>query len=98
MKKYLCRFNKGSEEWMFFQDLYNLLQSFYGVQNIETKDERKEFYTMFKEEREELLKKYNYSALAKAGNDFLVSVIVNRDVGKEHECNMILEYKEVEVN
>ena len=53
------KFEKGSEEWQFFNDYYKFLQQFYEADNEE------EWFQKLMESGEELIKKYAQTNISK---------------------------------
>jgi len=94
LNEWECKFQKGSEEWMFFQDMYKTLQSFWNIENV-TNEEWKDYWNCLRESVNHLRTKYN-CALANNFTDAILKTMVDKSVGKEHECKMVFDFRWLE--
>lgn len=95
MNEWQTKFQKGSEEWLFFQEMYGTLQSFWKIENV-TNEEWKEYWKCLKEQVNELRKKYKNSPLTRNFTDAILYTMTEKSVGTEHECKLVLDVKLVE--
>lgn len=95
MNEWQTKFQKGSEEWLFFQEMYGTLQSFWKIENV-TKEKWDQYWKELKEQVEHIRAKYNNSPLARNFTDAILYTMVDKSVGTEHECKVVLDVKLVD--